>query len=161
MLEFKTVKIQKPDAINVIIGQSHFIKTVEDIYELLVSSVPGIQFSVAFLEASGACKVRVEGNEPDLIRLAEENALALGAGHSFLIFLKDAYPINILNALKNIPEVCTIYCATANPVEVVVAESDSGRGILGVIDGEKPKGIETAEDKKWRYGFLRTIGYKK
>lgn len=160
MLEFKTVKIKKPDDVNMILGQSHFIKTVEDLYEVLVNNVPGIKFGLGFAESSGACKVRSEGNDPELKKLAEENALTLGAGHSFIIFLRNAYPINVLNALKNIPEVCTIYCASANPVEVVVAETESGRGILGVIDGLKPKGLETGEDIAWRRGFLRNLGYK-
>jgi uncharacterized protein len=160
MLEFKSVKINKPEDINLILGQSHFIKTVEDLYEILVNSVPGIKFGLAFVEASGACKIRSEGTDSDLRKLAEENALALGAGHIFLILLKNAYPINVLNAIKQIPEVCGIYCASANPVEVIIAETDSGRGIMGIIDGVKPKGIENNEDKEWRHGFLRSIGYK-
>jgi len=160
MLELKLVKIKKPDDINAIIGQSHFIKTVEDIYEVLVNGVPGIKFGLAFVESSGACKIRVEGNDPDLKKLAAENALEIGAGHSFIILLKNAYPINILNAIKSIPEVCNIYCASANPIELVVAETDSGRGILGVIDGFKPKGIESNEDITWRKELLRKIGYK-
>jgi adenosine/AMP kinase len=133
---------------------------VEDLYEALVNSVPNIKFGLAFVESSGACKIRSEGNDPELKKLAEENAQEIGAGHSFLVFLKDAYPINVLNALKNIPEVCNIYCASANPVEVIVAETESGRGILGVIDGARPKGIETPEDILWRKEFLRKIGYK-
>jgi adenosine/AMP kinase len=160
MLDFKVVKIKKPAEINLILGQSHFIKTVEDLYEALVNSVPNIKFGLAFVESSGACKIRSEGNDPELKKLAEENAQEIGAGHSFLVFLKDAYPINVLNALKNIPEVCNIYCASANPVEVIVAETESGRGILGVIDGARPKGIETPEDILWRKEFLRKIGYK-
>jgi len=159
--EIKSVKINKPAEVNLILGQSHFIKTVEDIYEALVNNVPGIKFALAFCESSGACKVRVEGTDQELKRLAGENALAIGAGHSFLILLKDAYPINVLNAIKNIPEVCNIYCATANPLEVIVCENQSGsRGILGVIDGEKPKGIENQEDISWRKQLLRKIGYK-
>lgn len=161
MLEFKSVKINKPDDVNLILGQSHFIKTVEDLYEALVNNVPGIKFGLGFAESSGACKIRVEGNDPELKELAAKSALEIGAGHSFIIFLRQAYPINVLNAIKNIPEVCTIYCATANPVEVILAQEDSGaRGILGVIDGQPPKGIEGPEDFTWRKEFLRKIGYK-
>jgi adenosine/AMP kinase len=160
MLEFKSVKIKKPDDVNAILGQSHFIKTVEDLYEVLVNNVPGIKFGLAFVESSGACKVRSEGSDPELKKLAEDNALEIGAGHSFIIFLRNAYPINVLNALKAIPEVCNIYCASANPVEVIIAETDTGRGILGVIDGAKPKGIESSQDLAWRKEFLRKIGYK-
>lgn len=160
MLEFKSVKIKKPDEVNLILGQSHFIKTVEDLYEALVNNVPGIKFGLAFAESSGACKVRVEGNDPELKELAAGNIIEISAGHSFIVFMKNAYPINVLNAIKNIPEVCTIYCATANPIEVIVAESEAGRGIMGVIDGSKPKGIESDADIKWRKDFLRKIGYK-
>lgn len=160
MLEFMSVKIEKPDDVNVVIGQSHFIKTVEDLYETLVSNVPGIKFGLAFAESSGACKIRSEGNDEGLKKLCEENALRIGAGHSFLIMMKDAYPINVLNAVKAVPEVCGIYCATANPVEVIVVQGQSGRGVAGVIDGFSPKGVETEEDKAWRHGFLRKIGYK-
>jgi hypothetical protein len=160
MLEFKAVKVKKTEEINIIIGQSHFIKTVEDIFETLVGSVPQIKFGLAFVESSGACKVRSEGTDAELKALAQENALAIGAGHSFILMLKGAYPINVLNAVKMIPEVCSIYCASANPVEVIVAETDSGRGIMGVIDGAKPKGIESAEDIAWRRDLLRKIGYK-
>lgn len=160
MLELKLVKIKKPDGVNVILGQSHFIKTVEDLYEALVNNVPGIKFGLGFVESSGACKIRSEGNEEELIKLAQDNALSIGAGHSFIVFIKNAYPINILNAIKAIPEVCTIYCASANPVEVIIAETDMGRGILGVIDGAKPKGIESDADITWRKEFLRKIGYK-
>lgn len=160
MLDFKIVKIKKPEEVNLILGQSHFIKTVEDLYEILVNNVPGIKFGLAFVESSGACKVRSEGNEPELKKLAEGNALEIGAGHSFIVLLKDAYPINVLNAIKNIPEVCHIYCASANPVEVIIAQTEMGRGILGVVDGLKPKGIESAEDITWRKEFLRKIGYK-
>jgi hypothetical protein len=160
MLEFKSVKIKKPDEVSVLLGQSHFIKTVEDLYEALVNNVPSIKFGLAFVESSGACKIRSEGNDPELKKLAEVNALEIGAGHSFIIFIKDAYPINVLNAMKAIPEVCTIYCASANPIEVIIAETDTGRGILGVIDGAKPKGIESSEDIVWRKEFLRKIGYK-
>jgi adenosine/AMP kinase len=160
MLELKLVKIKKPDDVNVIVGQSHFIKTVEDLYEALMSSVPGITFGLAFVESSGACKVRAEGNDPELKKVASGNALAIGAGHSFIIALKGSYPINVLNAVKAIPEVCTIYCASMNPIEIVVAETETGRGIMGVIDGAKPKGLESQEDILWRKDFLRKIGYK-
>ena len=160
MLDQKSVRIKKPDEVNLILGQSHFIKTVEDLYEVLVSNVPGIKFGLAFVESSGACKVRSEGNDPELKKLAEVNALEIGAGHSFLVLIKNAYPINVLNAIKAIPEVCNIYCASANPVEVIIVETDMGRGILGVVDGVKPKGIESSEDIAWRKEFLRKIGYK-
>ena len=159
-METKTVKIEKPAEYNIIIGQSHFIKTVEDIHEAMVGAVPGIKFGMAFCESSGACLVRSTGTDDGLKKLAEKNALAVGAGHSFMIIMKDSYPINVLNAIKNIPEVCGIYCATANPVELVIAESESGRGILGVIDGAKPKGIEDEAGVKWRKDLLRKIGYK-
>jgi len=160
MLELKLVKIKKPAEVNVILGQSHFIKTVEDLYEVLVNNVPGIKFGLAFVESSGACKIRSEGNDPELKKIAQDNALEIGAGHSFLVFIKNAHPINVLNAIKAIPEVCTIYCASANPVEVIIVETDTGRGILGVVDGLKPKGIESNEDVVWRKEFLRKIGYK-
>jgi len=160
MLELKSVKIKKPDDVNLILGQSHFIKTVEDLYEVLVNAVPGIKFGLAFVESSGACKIRSEGNDPELKELAQANALEIGAGHSFIVLIRNAFPINVLNAVKAIPEVCVIYCASANPVEVIIAETDMGRGILGVIDGARPKGIESAEDIEWRKGFLRKIGYK-
>jgi adenosine/AMP kinase len=160
MLEFKSVKIKKPDDANMILGQSHFIKTVEDLYEALVNNVPGIKFGVGFAESSGACKIRCEGNDNELKDLACKNCLEIGAGHSFIIFIRNAFPINVLNAIKDIPEVCSIYCASANPVEVVIAETESGRGILGVIDGAKPKGIELDKDIAWRKDFLRKIGYK-
>ena len=160
MIEFIVIKIKKPDDSNLILGQSHFIKTVEDLYEVLVGAMPNIKFGLAFAEASGACKIRSEGNDPELKRLAEENALEIGAGHTFIVFLRNAFPINVLNAIKNIPEVCTLYCATANSVEVVVAQTESGRGIMGVIDGSKPKGVESDSDIAWRKEFLRTIGYK-
>ncbi len=161
MLEFKSIKIRKPEDVNIILGQSHFIKTVEDLYEALVNNVPGIKFGLAFVESSGACKVRSEGNDPDLKKLASDNAMDIGAGHIFLILLRNSYPINVLNAIKGIPEVCSIYCATANPLEVIVAEAGGGsRGILGVIDGAKPSGIETDADIAWRKELLRKIGYK-
>jgi adenosine/AMP kinase len=155
------VPVEKPLEINFILGQTHFIKTVEDVHEVMVSTVPGIKFGLAFNEASGKCLVRTSGTDPDLIELASKNALAIGAGHSFIIFLGEGFfPINVLNAIKMVPEVCRIFCATANPTEVVVAESEQGRGILGVIDGEAPKGVEGEEDVAWRKDFLRMIGYK-
>jgi hypothetical protein len=155
------VPITKPEDVNFILGQSHFIKTVEDLYEALVSSVPGIKFGLAFCEASGACLIRSEGTDDELIKLAVDNAQNIGAGHSFIIFLRDAYPINVLNAVKSCPEVCRIFCATANPCQVIIAESGQGRGILGVIDGSSPKGVEDAEGKRWRHELLRKIGYKR
>jgi len=160
-LEFSTVTIKKPDDVNFILGQSHFIKTVEDIYEAVSGSVPGAKFGLAFCESSGDCLVRVEGNDEDLKAMARDNALAIGAGHSFILFLRDCFPINVLNAIKNIQEVCTIYCATANPAEVVLAESAQGRGIMGVIDGEKPRGVEGPDGIAWRTGLLRRFGYKR
>ncbi len=160
-MELTTVAIEKPETINFILGQSHFIKTVEDIHEALVSAVPGIQFGLAFCEASGACLVRWSGNNEPMIDLAKKNALALSAGHSFIVFLGEGfYPINVLNAIKNVPEVARIFCATANPVQVIIAETEQGRGILGVIDGEKSKGIEDAEGIAWRKNLLRKFGYK-
>jgi len=160
MLELKLIAIKKPEDVNLILGQSHFIKTVEDIYEVLVNSVPGIKFGLAFVESSGACKVRVEGNDPELKELAASNGLEVGAGHSFIILMRNAFPINVLNGIKNIPEVCNIYCATANPLKVIVAQTEDGSGILGVIDGSRPKGIENEADITWRKDFLRKIGYK-
>ncbi|MBS4015222.1 MAG: adenosine-specific kinase [Candidatus Latescibacteria bacterium] len=160
-MELKTIKIKKPEDVNIIIGQSHFIKTVEDLYETLISYVPGIKFGLAFCEASGPCLIRSEGNDLELIKLAQENAYNLSCGHSFFIALKNAFPINVLNQVKSVQEICSIYCASANPVEVVIAESSQGRGILGVIDGEKCKGIETDQDKQDRKDFLRKIGYKR
>jgi len=160
-MELITVKIEKPDEINFVLGQSHFIKTVEDIHEAMVQSVPGIKFGLAFCESSGATLVRWTGTDDEMIELAKRNALALASGHSFILFLGAGFfPINILNTLKMVPEVCRIFCATANPVEVVVAETEQGRGILGVIDGAKTKGIEGDQDISWRKGFLRKIGYK-
>ncbi len=160
-MEFKSVKVEFPEGANVIIGQTHFIKTAEDLYEAIVGTVPQAKFGVAFCEASGPCLVRVEGNDERLKKAAEENAMKIGAGHSFVIVLENAYPINVLNRIKDVPEVCGIFCATANPVDVVVAENERGRGILGVIDGERPKGIETAKDVDDRKAFLRKIGYKR
>ncbi|HRD23366.1 MAG TPA: adenosine-specific kinase [Candidatus Hydrothermia bacterium] len=161
MLTFDVVEIQKPDEINVILGQSHFIKTVEDIEEIIVTSVPGVKFALAFCESSGPRLIRYAGNDEILTKLAIENAKNVGAGHFFIILLHRAYPINILNALKQCQEVANIYAASANPLEVVVAQTENGRGVLGVIDGQTPLGVETAEDAKNRYEFLRKIGYKK
>ncbi len=160
-MELKTVKITSPHDTNLILGQTHFIKSAEDLYEALITSAPGIKFGLAFCEASGKCLIRSEGNDDELIKAAQDNALAIGCGHTFLVFMRNAYPINVLNAVKNVQEVCNIFCATANPVEVVIAETQEGMGILGVIDGEKPKGIESARDKEERSSFLRTIGYKR
>jgi len=160
-MELKVVKIKLPEECNVILGTSHFIKTVEDLYETLVNSVPNIKFGLAFCESSGECLVRVDGTDEELKEAAAKNALNLGCGHSFLIFLRNAYPINVLNAIKRVPEVCTIYAATANPLEVIVAETDQGRGILGVVDGLRPKGIEDEKGIRWRKEFLRKIGYKR
>lgn len=160
-MELTLVPIEKPDNINIILGQTHFIKTVEDLHETLVSAVPGIKFGLAFCEASGACLVRWSGTDNAMIDLARRNAAAIGAGHSFIICLGEGFfPINVLNAVKMTPEVCRIFCATANAVEVVVAESAKGRGILGVIDGSVPAGVEDDEGIAWRKGFLRKIGYK-
>jgi len=160
-MELTTIQIVKPEVINVILGQSHFIKTVEDIHEALINAVPGIQFGLAFCEASGKCLVRWSGTNPEMIELAQQNAQALGAGHTFILFLGEGfYPVNVLNALKQVPEVCRIFCATANPVEVIVAQTAQGRGVLGVIDGASPQGIEGDDDIVWRKGFLRMIGYK-
>jgi adenosine/AMP kinase len=159
-IELKTVDIEKPEDMNLILGQTHFIKSAEDLYETMVNSVPNGKFGIAFCEASGSCKIRSEGNDKDLKKLAEKNAASLGAGHSFIIFMRDCYPLNVLNAIKNTPEVCSIYCATANPTKVVIAESENGRGILGVIDGYLPKGVENKEEIAWRKKFLRDIGYK-
>jgi adenosine/AMP kinase len=156
-----SVKIEKPEDINVVLGQSHFIKTVEDLHEALVNSAPGIKFGLAFCEASGKCLVRWSGTDDAMLDLARRNAQAIGAGHSFIIFLGSGfYPVNVLNAVKAVPEVCRVFCATANPVEVLLAETELGRGILGVVDGSSPLGIEAEEDISWRKGFLRMIGYK-
>jgi adenosine/AMP kinase len=159
-MEIKTVTIENPDGLNLILGQSHFIKTVEDVYEIMVTTVPMAKFALAFCEASDKCLVRHAGTDDQLLELAKKNAFNLSAGHSFIIFMKDMFPINVLNAIKSVPEVCRIFCATANPVEVIVAETDLGRGILGVIDGFKSKEIETEEDVRIRKDFLRKIGYK-
>ena len=160
MLELKTVKIQPPTDCNVIFGSAHFIKTAEDLYEALVNAVPAIKFGLGFCESSGPCLVRHEGNDPELRRMAAEKALEIGCGHSFIIFLKNAYPINVLDKIKAVPEVCTIHAATANPLEIVIAETEQGRGIVGVVDGFRSKGIETDENIKERREFLRKIGYK-
>jgi uncharacterized protein len=160
-MELKLVGIEKPEEMNFILGQSHFIKTVEDIHETLVQAVPGIQFGLAFCEASGPTLVRASGTDEELVELARRNALALGAGHSFIVMLGSGYfPINVLNAIKMVPEVCRVFCATANPTQVVVAETDQGRGILGVIDGFAPQAAETDDDVAHRKEFLRQIGYK-
>lgn len=160
-MELKVEQIEKPEEINFILGQSHFIKTVEDLYEALVSTVPGIKFGLAFCESSGPALIRWAGTDDEMVELARRNALKLSAGHCFLIFLGSGfYPINVLNAVKQVPEVCRIFCATANPVEVILAETEQGRGILGVVDGMASKGIESDEDIAWRKGFLRRIGYK-
>ncbi len=159
-MEIKTIKLNFPEETNVILGQAHFIKTAEDLYEILVSSVPGIKFGLAFNEASGPCLVRTEGNDNKLESLAISNIKEIGAGHAFIVIIKDAFPINALNAIKQCPEVCSIFCATANPVEVIVAETEQGRGIIGVVDGFIPKGVEKDEDIEKRRKFLRTINYK-
>jgi hypothetical protein len=159
-MEFTTVRVETPKDCNVILGMAHFIKTVEDLYEALVNAVPNIKFGVGFCESSGSCLVRVEGNDEELKQLAARTAFSLAAGHSFIIFLRNAYPLNVLDKVKHVPEVCTIYAATANPLEIVIAETEQGRGILGVIDGFKSKGVETENDVKARKEFLRKIGYK-
>ncbi|WNZ28397.1 MAG: adenosine-specific kinase [Candidatus Bathyarchaeota archaeon] len=159
-MNLETVKVEVPDNCNVILGSAHFIKTVEDIYEAVVNAVPTVKFGVAFCEASGPCLVRVEGNNEELKTTASEHALKLSCGHSFIVFLKDAYPINVLDKIKQVPEVCNVHAATANPLEVIVVETEQGRGILGVIDGFKSKGIEIEKDTKDRKEFLRKIGYK-
>jgi len=160
-MQLHTVRIDKPETTNFILGQTHFIKTVEDVHEALVGAVPGIKFGLAFCEASGACLVRCSGTDPAMIELAKKNALTLGAGHTFIVFLGDGFfPVNVLNALKMVPEVCRIFCATANPTEVVIAQTDQGRGILGVVDGASPKGVEAEADVAWRKNLLRQIGYK-
>lgn len=160
-MELSSIEIEKPAETNFILGQTHFIKTVEDVHETMVNAIPGIKFGLAFCEASGERLVRCSGTDPEMIELAKKNALAIGAGHSFIIFLGEGYyPINILNAIKRVPEVCHIFCATANPTCVIVTEIGEGRGILGVVDGFKPKGVEGPEDITWRKNFLRQIGYK-
>jgi adenosine/AMP kinase len=161
MLELEAVLMNFPADTNIIIGQTHFIKTAEDIYEAVVNTVPQAQFGVAFNEASGPCLTRVEGNNDELRDCATRNAQAIGAGHVFVLVVRNAYPINLTNVVQNVPEVCTIFCATANPVEVVIAKSAQGRGVMGVIDGASPKGVETADDARTRHDFLRKIGYKR
>jgi len=160
-MELRTERLTIPEGCNVIFGQTHFIKTVEDLYELLIGAVPGIKFGLAFCEASGDCLVRCEGNDEALQKAAAENALRVGAGHTFNILLREAFPINVLNAVKLCQEVCTVFCATANPVEVVLAQSEQGRGVLGVIDGASPKGVEGDKDVAWRKEILRKFGYKR
>jgi len=159
-VEIKTIPIENPEQLNFILGHSHFIKTVEDLYEAMVNTVPGAKFGVAFCEASDVCLVRFAGTDDGLIALAQKNALNLGAGHSFIIFMRDMFPVNVLNAVKRVPEVCRVFCATANPVEVIVAETEMGRGILGAVDGFRTKGIEGDEEIAKRKSFLRAIGYK-
>ncbi|MFH1573393.1 MAG: adenosine-specific kinase [Acidobacteriota bacterium] len=160
-MEMKTIPLAIPAGCNIILGQSHFIKTVEDLYEIIATGCPHARFGLAFCEASGPCLIRVEGNDEELKKSAAENAMSVGAGHIFVLLLREAFPINILNAVKSCPEVCQIYCATANPVQVIAAETDQGRGILGVIDGFPPKGVEAEADVQARRGFLRQIGYKR
>lgn len=160
-MELKLVPLEIPEGGNLILGQTHFIKTVEDVYEAIVNTVPQMKFGVAFNEASGPCLTRVDGNDEVLKALAEKNATALAAGHVFVVVMKEGYPINVLGRIKDVPEVCSIFCATANPVQAVVAESDQGRGVIGVIDGFPPKGVETQQDMEKRRGFLRMIGYKR
>ncbi|MGH9557887.1 MAG: adenosine-specific kinase [Bryobacteraceae bacterium] len=160
-MDLHAIRLEIPENGNVIIGQSHFIKTVEDLYEAIVNSAPQMKFGVAFNEASGACLTRVDGNDDDLKANATRNAQAIGAGHVFAVAMRDGFPINILGRIREIPEICSIFCATANPVEVIVAQTEQGRGVLGVIDGSSPKGVETGEDAQWRHGLLRKIGYKR
>jgi uncharacterized protein len=160
-MELKNIRLFIPENCNIIVGQSHFIKTIEDLYEVMVTGCPNSRFGIAFCEASGPCLIRVDGNDEELRRVAAENAMIMGAGHAFVILLKEAFPINVLNGIKNCPEVCCLFCATANPLEVIVAETDQGRGFLGVIDGLSPKGVEAEEDVKARKEFLRKIGYKR
>jgi hypothetical protein len=160
-MELKSVRVEVPENGNVIVGQSHFIKTVEDLYEAIVSTVPQAKFGIAFNEASGACLTRVDGNDEDLKAAATRNAQAIAAGHAFVITLRDCYPINILGRIREIPEVCSIFCATANPLEVIIVETEQGRGILGVVDGNSPRGVESETDLQWRHALLRKIGYKR
>lgn len=159
-MEMKVVTLENPKGYNVILGQAHFIKTVEDLHEVLAASSPALKFGIAFCESSGPCLVRYSGNDEELVELAKRNALLLSAGHVFIIFLKDGYPINVLNAVKMVPEVCRIFCASANPIEVVLVETTQGRGVLGVVDGLKTRGVETEQDIAERKAFLRRIGYK-
>lgn len=159
-MQVRNVTIENPEGLNFILGQTHFIKSAEDLHEALINAVPGIKFGIAFCEASGPCLVRVEGNDSALKELASKNAYNIGAGHTFIIFMKDAYPVNVLRAVKDVPEVVNVFCATANPVEVIVAGDEKGRGIMGVIDGQRSQGIETEKDRRERIDFLRKIGYK-
>ncbi len=160
-MELKSIRLSVPEESNIILGQSHFIKTIEDLYESIIASCPHSKFGIAFCEASGPCLIRVDGNDDNLKRTAAENAISMGAGHVFVVLLRDAFPINVLNAIKACSEVCTVFCATANPVEAIIAETDQGRGVLGVVDGFSPKGVETEGDAKSRREFLRKIGYKR
>ncbi len=160
-MQIVSVRLEIPEGANLVLGSSHFIKTVEDLYEAIVNTVPQMKFGIAFNEASGACLTRIDGNDDELKAVAMRNATVIGAGHSFVIVMKEGYPINVLGRIKDVPEVCTIHCATANPVEVILAESELGRGILGVIDGSSPKGVEGPPDVEWRHGLLRKIGYKR
>ena len=160
-MELKTVEISKPDDMNFILGQAHFIKTVEDLYEAMSTTVPQARFGLAFNESSGACLTRSEGNDQTLLDCAVRNAQALGAGHTFVLVMQNAYPINVLPVIRNVPEVCSIFCATANPAQIIVAQSEQGRGVLGVIDGSSPKGVEQQADITWRHDLLRKIGYKR
>ena len=160
MVEFKTVKVEPPKECNVIVGMAHFIKTAEDLYEALVNAVPQVKFGLGFCESSGPCLVRTEGNDPELRRFAAEKAFEIGCGHSFIIIMKNVYPINVLDKVKAVPEVCTIFAATANPMEIIIAETEQGRGIIGVVDGYKSKGVESAENVRERREFVRKIGYK-
>jgi len=159
-MELKSLKLEIPEGTNIVFGQTHFIKSVEDLFEIMANALPKSRFGIAFCEASGACLVRGEGNDEEMKTVAIRNAQAVAAGHTFVLMLRDAYPINVLNAIKSCPEVCSIFCATANPVEVIVAESSQGRGVLGVIDGFSPKGVEGPSDIQWRKDLLRKIGYK-
>jgi len=161
MLEMKAIRMEFPADANIIVGQSHFIKTVEDLYEAVATTVPQARFALAFNESSGACLTRSEGNDQLLREIAIRNAQALGSGHTFVLVIQNAYPINVLSAIRNVPEVCTIFCATANPVEIIVARSEQGQGVLGVIDGSSPKGVEGPDDVAWRHDLLRKIGYKR
>lgn len=160
MIEYKKISVEAPKDCNVVLGMAHFIKTIEDLYEALVNAVPNIKFGIGFCESSGPCLARYEGTDEELKKKAAETAFEIGCGHSFIVFLRNAYPINVLDKIRTIPEVCTIYAATANPLQVIIAETEEGRGIIGVIDGAKTKGIETERDKEERKQFLRRIGYK-
>ena len=160
-MELKTVRLEIPENGNIVVGQSHFIKTVEDIYEAIVNTVPQMKFGIAFNEASGACLTRIDGNDAALKENATSNAQLIAAGHTFVVSMREGYPINVLGRIRDIPEICTIFCATANPLEVILAETEQGRGILGVIDGSSPKGVETEADAEWRHSLLRKIGYKR